>query len=113
MLDGDWLGRLPVISSLAPGEAAVKLREIGENELADALAATPAAMAASYGLLSRLGIHRDRAWLHTAHAIGYLAPAQGPHRGVLSIRHAADILPDVTLKGARVETRDAGRTASR
>ena len=47
MLSGDWLGRLPVIGSLAPDEAAVKLREIGEDELADALTATPQAALAS------------------------------------------------------------------
>jgi hypothetical protein len=112
MLSGDWLGRLPVIGSLAPDEAAVKLREIGEDELADALTATPQAALASYGLLSRLGVDRDRAWLHTAHAIGYLAPAEGSHSGVLPIRHAADIVPDATLKGARVRvTLDGLRVA--
>src|SRR5438034_125789 len=35
--DADWLARLPVIGSLPPEVAAAKLREVGEDETADAL----------------------------------------------------------------------------
>ena len=112
MTDADWLSRLPVIGSLPPREAAAKLREIGEDDLAIAIAAAPSAAPASYGMLSRLGIGRDRAWLHTAHAIGYLAPVDSASSGLMPIRHAASITPDDDLKGARIKlTLDGLRVA--
>lgn len=112
MTEADWLDQLPMIASLPPGEAAVKLREAGEDELADALASAAGAAPATFGVLSRLGIGRDRAWLHTAHAVGYLAPAAGAGSGLLPIRHAASIAPDEGLKGARVKvTLDGLRVA--
>ena len=100
MTDAGWLARLPVIGSLPPAEAAAKLREVGEDDLADAVDAAPQAAPATYGVLSRIGIGGDRAWLHTAHAVGFLAPAAGPGSGLLPIRHAASITPDHGLKGA-------------
>ena len=112
MTGTDWLGRLPVIGSLPPAEAAAKLREIGEDEIADALTAAPQAAPTTYGLLSRLSIGRYRAWQHTAHAIGYLAPVAGPESGLLPIQHAANIAPDEALKGGRIKlTLDGLRVA--
>ena len=112
MTSGDWLGRLPVIGSLPPREAAAKLREIGEDEIAEALASAPRAAAATYGLLSRLGISRDRAWSHTAHAIGYLGPVESAESGLLPIRSAGNIASDEALKGARIKlTLDTVRVA--
>lgn len=112
MGDADWLVRLPLIGRLPPSQVAAKLREIGEDQIADALAAVPRVAPTTYGVLSWLGISRDRAWLHTAHAIGYLAPAPGTESGLLSIRHASNIVPDETLKGARVKlTLDGLRVA--
>jgi hypothetical protein len=35
--DADWLARLPLIGPLPPGEAAEKLREVGEPDLASEL----------------------------------------------------------------------------
>lgn len=110
--DAGWLARLPLIDSLPPAEAAAKLREVGEDNLADAVDAAPQAAPETYGVLSRVGIGRDRAWLHTAHAVGFLAPAAGQESGVLPIRHAADIAPDYGLKGGRVKiTLDGLRVA--
>jgi hypothetical protein len=110
--DADWLAGLPVIGSLPPDEAAAKLREVGEDELADAVAADAGAAPSAFGVLSRLGIGRDRAWLHTAHTVGYLAPAAGPGTGLLPVRHAADISPDEGLRGAQVKvTLDGLRVA--
>ena len=102
MAEGDWLARLAVIGELPPHAAAVKLREAGENEIAQALEEAPEAAPTSYGALSFLGIGRDRAWQHTAHTIGYLAPAVSPQAGLLEIAHAGNIAPDETLKGARI-----------
>ena len=112
MSDGNWLTRLPVISGLPPDQAAAKLREVGEDELAGTLEASGQAGPATYGVLSRLGIGGDRAWLHTAHAVGYLAPVAGPGSGLLPVRHAADIAADDGLAGARVKvTLDGVRVA--
>lgn len=56
MTNGDWLARLPVIGGLPPDQAAVKLREVGEDEIADVLDASGQVAPATYGVLSRLGI---------------------------------------------------------
>ncbi len=112
MTDGDWLDGLPVIGELPPEVAAMKLREVGEDELAQALAEAPEAPPEAFGVRSWLGIGRDRAWQHTAHSVGYLAPAAGPQAGLLEIRHAGNIAPDEALKGARVKlTLDGLRVA--
>ena len=113
MTDADWLARLPVIGSLPPAEAAAKLREVGEDEpRRRCWTRLSQAAPATYGVLSRIGIGGDRAWLHTAHAVGFLAPAPGPGSGLLPIRHAANIAPDHGLKGGRVKvTLDGLRVA--
>jgi hypothetical protein len=103
MADSDWLDALSVIGELPPEVAAVKLREVGEDELAQALAEAPGAAPEAFGVLSRLGIGGDRAWQHTAHTVGYLAPGASPQAGLLEVRHAGNIAPDEELKGARVK----------
>jgi len=102
MAESDWLASLPVIGELPPEVAAVKLREVGEDEIAEALEEGSGAAPTSFGVLSRLGIGGDRAWQHTAHAIGYLAPAEGPQAGLLPLAHAGNIAADEALNGARV-----------
>jgi hypothetical protein len=99
--DADWLGQLPVIGSLPPEVAAAKLREAGEDEIADALEEEAEAGPETYGK-GFLGIGGDRAFQHTAHAFGYLAPAGGPQANLLEIQHAGNITPDETLKGTRI-----------
>ena len=112
MTDSDWLDGLPVIGELPPEVAAVKLREVGEDELAQALAEAPEAAPEAFGVPAWLRIGGDRAWQHTAHAVGYLAPAAGPQAGLLEIQHAGNIAPDEGLKGARVKlTLDGLRVA--
>jgi hypothetical protein len=115
MTDADWLRRLPVIGQLPADDAADKLREIGDDELADQLAGAtvPGARsgARTYGLLPTPGSSRRGAFLHTAHTIGYLAPATG-ETGLLPLCHAASITPDSTLDGARIKvTLDGLRVA--
>jgi hypothetical protein len=112
MSDADWLASLPVIGDLPPEVAAVKLREVGEDEIAQALEDASEAAPTSFGVLSRLGIGRDRAWQHTAHAIGYLAPTKSPQAGLLEIVHAGNVTADENLKGARIRmTLDGLRVA--
>ena len=112
MTDSDWLGRLPVIGSLPDAEIAAKMREIGEDEIAEAMTAATQAAPQDYGWPSRRGLRRDPAWMHTAHQFGYLAPTDGPGSGPLPIRQAANITPDRALKGARIKiTLDGLRVA--
>ncbi len=112
MADDDWLARLPVIGNLPPDVAAAKLREVGEVEIAQALTDAPELAPTTYGVLSRFGIGRDRAWQHTAHAIGYLAPVDGPQTSLLDIQHAGNIASDEALKGSRIKlTLDGLRVA--
>jgi hypothetical protein len=112
MADADWLARLPVIGNLPPDVAAAKLREVGEDEIAQALEEAPEAVPATYGALSRFGIGQDRVWQHTAHAIGYLAPAGGPQAGLLEIQQAGNIASDEALRGSRIKlTLDGLRAA--
>ena len=87
---------LPVLGALPRAAAAAKLREIGEDEAAEALerAAPPTKMGAAdwwpFG---------DRAWQHTAHAIGFL-PAGGS--GTQPIVGVGEASADPTLKNARI-----------
>ena len=112
MTDADWLAQLPVIGNLPPDVAAVKLREVGEDEIARALEEAPEAAPQTFGVLSAFGIGRDRAWQHTAHAVGYLAPVDGPQTDLLEIQHAGNIAPHETLKGGRIKlTLDGLRVA--
>lgn len=95
-----WLDELPVLGRLPVGEAAMKLREVGEDELADALQAVRCNAPSTTYSLTRL--RRDRAFRHTGLAIGYLAPSAGPHAGQLPIHHAGSIAPDPSLRGERI-----------
>jgi hypothetical protein len=106
-----WLNELPVLGKLPPDQAADKLREVGEDEVAAALEAAQEASPTTYGW-PKLTLRRDRAWRHTAHAVGHLAPTNGPRTEPLAIHHAGNIGPDQSLKGARVKlTLDGLRVA--
>lgn len=99
-----WFDDLPVLGKLPPAQAAAKLRALGEVE-------TAAALEAAQGEVMRGPVFgggrgwwpfQDKAWQHTAHAFGYLAPAP-PDSGPLPIRHAGNIAADPTLKNARLK----------
>jgi hypothetical protein len=110
--EAEWLSRLPLLGDLPAVEAEAKLREIGEEDLAAAIAGSPEAAPATYGVLSRLGIGGDRPWLHTAHAVGYLPAGTGQAGAVLPVENAISITPDEGLRGARVKlTLDGLRVA--
>jgi hypothetical protein len=93
-----WYEDMPVIGKLSPAQAAEKLREIGENETASTLERT--ASAVTYGKPG-LWPFQDKAWQHTAHAFGYIAPSHAGNEPV-PIKHAGNIPADTALKNARV-----------
>lgn len=99
-----WFEDVHVLGELPPERAAEKLREIGEEAAAEALGAealedrparTFGAKRASWWPF------QDRAWQHTAHAFGYLAPAAAGGE-LAEIRHAGNIEADASLRNSRV-----------
>jgi hypothetical protein len=94
----------PVIGNRSPREAARILRDLGDEETAQALASTeggPQRGPATYGG-SGWWPFQDKPWQHTAHAFGYLASAPLGDE-MLPIRHAGNIEADPTLKNSRVK----------
>ena len=83
MSTSNWFDDVPVLGKMAPVEAVAKLREIGEGSVADALEGEEKTGYESQVMStrdespwSRVGkVLAPRAWQHTAHAFGYLAPA--------------------------------------
>ncbi|MDX6497480.1 MAG: hypothetical protein QOG23_740 [Blastocatellia bacterium] len=102
----NWTDDLPVIGKLAPLAAASKLRELGEDELADQLEVgrLPATTEmATYGKsLHEFWPFKTRAWQHTSHVFGYLSPTLSQEKTV-AIRHAGTIDSDPTLKNSRIK----------
>src|SRR5271165_2093977 len=86
---------LPVLGAMPRAAAAAKLREIGEDEAAAALesAASPGKMTG----LNDLWPFGNRAWLHTAHVVGFL-----PANGTTDILGVGETKADPSLKNARV-----------
>jgi len=96
-----WFDDLPVLGELPLQLAAAKLRELGEDQAADALA-TATEEEATPTLYPGWWPFQDRPWQHTAHAIGHLASSP---RGddAIPVRDASAIAPDLSLKGARLK----------
>jgi hypothetical protein len=100
-----WFDDVPVLGKLPPGRAAEKLREVGEVGAAEAVeeAAVEGAAVRTFGKsAASWWPFGDKAWQHTAHAFGYLAPA-APGVELLPIRHAGNIEADASLKDARIK----------
>ena len=99
-----WFDDLPVIGKLPPEQAIIKLREVGEDDVADMLEMTQEAHTKAFGssgLRSWLNL-QDRPWEHTAHTFGYLAPA-APGDAPLSIHSLGTIAADTSLKHDRIK----------
>ena len=107
---------LPVLGKLPPAAAAAKLREMGDVALATMMEeamedAAPQAKSFAGGA-KWYWPFEDKPWQHTSHAFGYLAPA-APGTSALPILHAGNIVPDLSLKNARVKiTLDRLRVAA-
>jgi len=87
---------LPVVGALPPEAAASRLAEVGEPAEPSSTGPRPL----FFSTLDCLPF-RERLWSYTSHVIGYLPlrPATG---GTQPIRHAGDVEPDSSLRGARV-----------
>jgi len=96
-----WFDDFPVLGNMPPGQAAARLREVGEEEAAEALEDAARHEAAFEGR-KRLWPFGDRAWQHTAHAFGHLAPAP-PGSDPLPLQHAGNVPAAPDLKKARIK----------
>ena len=84
------LDDVTVLGKLPPERAAAKLRELGEDEAADALErAQHERPVEHFGRLDWMWPFQDRPWQYTAHALGHLAPAPG-ERATLTATYAPD-----------------------
>ncbi len=105
MPDKLWFDDIPVLALMPFDQAAAKLRAVGEAEAAAALEAQPASQAPhEYATLAARvwPFARPRAWQHTAHAFGHIAPAR-PGGDRLPIHAVGDIQPETRLKNSRVK----------
>jgi len=98
-----WAGDVPVLGKLPPEQAAAKLREVGEEEAAEALERAtqeqrPAETFGPFGLRWPF----DRPWQYTSHVFGYLAPSP-PGNEMVPIKEAGNIAADDTLKNSRLK----------
>jgi hypothetical protein len=112
-----WFDEIPVLGKLPPERAAVKLREVGEEDVASVLEAAVqrsgrAKVPQAMSPLDWVRIWpRGRTVQHTGHAFGHLAPAP-PGDQPLPIRHAGNIPADPTLQGSRIKVTLDGLSAA-
>src|ERR1700736_1516974 len=101
MIMTPWFDDLPVLGALSPDETITKLREVGEDGVADALETAQEGQPSAVFGIKEWFIAADKPYLHTAHAFGYLAPIQSTGE-VLPILPVNSIQADSTLKNARL-----------
>lgn len=101
MKPNEWFDDIPVLGKLPADQVAIKLREVGEIEAAAAIEQETTRSLESFGR-PKWWPFKDKAWQHTAHTFGYLAPASSS-AGPLEIRHAGNIDADQTLKNKRIK----------
>jgi hypothetical protein len=94
---------IPVLGKMPTEQAIAKLREIGEDEVANVLESAPRRRGAFDSLANMFAFLKlaPPAWVHTAHAYGYLAPAS-VGGGMLPIQHAGNMNSDPRLKNSRI-----------
>jgi hypothetical protein len=102
MSSSPWFDDLPVLGALLPEETIAKLREVGEDDTADALeeAVQERQPSAVFGLKGWFSAS-DKPYLHTAHAFGYIPPNQSASE-VLPILSVNSLQADPSLRHARL-----------
>ncbi len=103
MVNQRWFD-VPVIGEMPPDQTAAMLREVGEDEIAEALEEEIREQASQTFFPGRSQKKLSpQPWQHTGHAFGYLPPAQVGSPSSLSIQSVEDIQPEPTLKQARLK----------
>lgn len=99
-------GDLPVLGALPPKQAAVKLRELGEDGAAARIEeeTRDRPPESFHGGLADWWPFRDRAWQHTAHAFGFLAAENGmTGAGPRPLQAIGAMQADPALRNGRVK----------
>lgn len=112
MSTSKWFDDLPVLGKLPPEQAAIKLREVGEYEvadrlkaaqvIADALSGTQGRNPQVFGDYGHLWSFQEQPYQHTSHALGYLSPKSTDNE-LLPISSASKISTDSSLKNSRLK----------
>jgi hypothetical protein len=97
-----WFDDIPVLGTLPTEDVIARLREVGEEETADALEDIEHQDNSSTVFGLRDSWFAIPPYLHTAHIFGYLAP-DNSNADVLPILPVGRIRPDHTLKGTRLK----------
>jgi hypothetical protein len=103
-----WFENLPVVGQLPPEQAAGKLREVGEEEVAEQLEQSEGETARAFGPGEKKGLSwwpfQDKPWQYTAHTFGYLGPVASGS-GPQPVRSVEDVKvdPNNNLRGARIK----------
>jgi hypothetical protein len=98
---------LPVIARRSPADVAAYLRDVGDSKLASELQAAAQQAPqekAAFGAAAwwwPFGDRKPPAWLHAAHAFGYL-PLTPPGDQAVALRNVGDIAPNPALRNARI-----------
>lgn len=92
----------PVIGALLPEQAIIKLREIGEFELAEQLERAEKRLVRSSEPGKSRWPFQPKLWQHTSHTVGYI-PLRLPNNDPQPILHIEAITPDLSLRGARLK----------
>jgi hypothetical protein len=112
MGDQVWFDDVPVIGELPPLEAAARLRQVGEDEVAQALETMREISSHTFHPGKQWWELPNKPWLHTTHAFGYLPPTPTGNTSML-IQPAENIPAEPDLKNTRVKiTLDRLRAAS-
>jgi hypothetical protein len=96
-MSADWFDDVPVIGAMSEEELHAKLAELGERPPEDA-EYEPKAFAFG-GVLRR----KMRAWQHTAHAFGFVAPSTPGDNSPVPLIHAGAVPVDENLRGAQIK----------
>lgn len=100
MASYQWFDDLCVIGDFPPQKAVEKLYEIGDNASALALETALVDRAVTFSRVS--WPFQDKPWQHTAHTIGYLAPAANNIQKT-PVQSASSITFDPALKNSRIK----------
>jgi hypothetical protein len=102
----DAFAEYPVIGKRSPEEQAEILRELGDDETADALMASRPAATTKSIFGGGAGMPwSPKPWSHTSHSFGFLPQAGPADPPLLPLYHAGQIKADLSLRGACVTIR--------
>lgn len=103
MSETSWFSD-PIIGRLPPDQLSATLRAVGEEQAAQMIEAAnhTSVFATMYGEQKFIWPFQDRAWQHTSHVFGYLAPDTA-NQDLMRIYSIDSVQADPTLKYAQLK----------